>query len=183
MYRFTQKFIEDFRNYRSRVLAPVGKSCSKLGITANMMTTFSFLFGLAAVYFVFSQYTLFILFAILHLGADVLDGVIARETKPTLFGKWYDWLVDQLLTVLFIIKIGFHIHDSYAYIAAALYALVQLIYFLSNGKAPILFTRTLTLLLLAIPFSSFPVLAYMVTGVAAMYTLALQIQYGVANKE
>lgn len=179
MYNFTNKIINDFREYRTKKLSSLAKLLLKLKISANIMTTLSLLFGLISIYFLFNNHLLFIIFAILHLLADIFDGVLARSSKSTTFGKYYDHSVDQIITLLLIIKIGFYLNEYYAYITALLYLLTQLIYLSRKFQCPILFARTFTIVIL---FFNLPTLAFLTAGVISVYSLALQLQYFVAKK-
>lgn len=170
-------FLTRFREYRSQKLAPLGKFFLSIGLTANKMTLLSFLSGIIAVYFLFSNYLLFVIFTLLHLIADSLDGVIARVSRETIFGKYADLITDNSITLLLLLKIGWHTQDYYAYIIAGLFVLVLCIYLASKCTAPILFTRTVSLFLLILPILHIEVLAYLVVGVAAVYSLALQLQF------
>ena len=71
------------------------------------MTALSLLCGLAAVYFLFQHYLLFLLFGLLHLLADALDGVIASITRETALGKYFDYGTDNLIALLLVLKIGY----------------------------------------------------------------------------
>jgi len=179
MYNFTNKIINDFREYRTKKLSSFAKLLLKLKISANVMTTLSLLFGLISIYFLFQNHILFILFAILHLLADIFDGVLARSSKSTNFGKYYDYSVDQIITILLIIKIGFFLNEYYAYITAFVYLLTNLIYTLKKSQVPILFARTFTMITL---FFNLPTLAFLTAGVISVYSLALQLQYFMAKK-
>lgn len=185
MVRFTTRFIEQFRDYRSTKLSGLGKLFLKIGVSANVMTFLSLLFGLGAVYYLFVSYWLFVVLALLHLGADAMDGVIARVSTETRFGKKFDFAVDQVIVVLIMVKLGWFLQDYYAYIAAGLYLVVNLVYYIADFKLPILFTRTVTLVLMGVWFLpikviifTIPEATYMITGVASVYSLALQLQYG-----
>jgi len=179
MYTFTKKIIEDFRIFRTKKLSTIAKLLLKLKISANVMTTLSLLFGFAAVYFLFTNYVLFILFAILHLLADVFDGVLARLSHSTKFGKYYDYVTDQFITILLLLRIAYSLPDYYAYIAAGLYLLTNIIYSLNKLECPVLFARTFTIIPLLL---SLPTIAYLTAGVISMYSLGLQLQYFTATK-
>lgn len=109
-----------------------------------MLTFFSLLSGLLAVYWLFSNYSLFVLFAVLHLIFDALDGVVARISKndSSPFGKYFDQGSDSIVTILAVLKVGWYLQDLYAYIIAGLFFLTAVIYFLSRCQAPIIFMRT-----------------------------------------
>jgi len=148
------------------------------------MTALSLLCGLAAVYFLFQHYLLFLLFGLLHLLADALDGVIASITRETALGKYFDYGTDNLIALLLVLKIGYFLHDYYAYLVAGLYLLAQLVFLFSKLSAPVLFGRSVSLIALFfyIPVvvsltSILPVLVYLFMGVIAVYSLARQLQW------
>ncbi|MBI4983203.1 CDP-alcohol phosphatidyltransferase family protein [Candidatus Woesearchaeota archaeon] len=184
MDKLFKNFLRWGQEYRTRKFSRVGKFFLKIGISANLMTTISLVFGLLAVYFLFSNHFLFALFVLLHLIADALDGVIARVSIPSKFGEYYDHIGDGLITLLALIKIGWFTQEYFVYIISGLFSLAQGIYFLSKCKAPVLFTRTITLLLLVlylpavIPLTSSLIsITYLANGVVAVYSLARQLQY------
>lgn len=179
-----QQQMNRFREFRSKRLSKVGKFFLRIKVTANIMTGFSFLCGILAAVFLFQNYSLFLLFAALHLLADGLDGVIARVSKPTIWGNYFDHISDGLVAFFILIKIGLQTQDYLALIVSGLYFLYQIIYFLSRCQAPALFTRTITLILLAlylpgiIPVSVHLLLiTILVNGVVSLYSLARQLQY------
>lgn len=170
------------QEWRMKNLLPIGKFMLKLKLTPNILTTLSLLCGLLAVFFLFDNYGWFFLFALLHFFFDSIDGVVARLSAPTSFGDYYDHLTDSLITILALVKIGLYSGDYYAYIVAGMLFLMHGIYYFSYQKAPVLFTRTITLigLMLYIPGTFMEngyllVLNYLVSGVAAAYSLAKQL--------
>jgi phosphatidylglycerophosphate synthase len=181
---WTKESMESFKKYRDLKLRSLGLSLRKLRISANFMTTLAFLFGLLAVYFLFRSYWLFFLFVFFHLLADALDGVLARLSQETSFGHYYDHLTDRLVTLFILLKIGWYLQDYYVYVTISLFILAQLVYTLSKFTSPILFTRTLTLLLLLFLHPSLAnysilvlTLTYLTTGVASAFSLAKQLQW------
>ncbi len=186
MDRFHQKFIANFQKYRSQHWDSVGRVLHKLKISAHLLTFFSLLSGLLTVYFLFSHYFLFVLFALLHLLFDALDGVVARISKndSSLLGKYFDQGSDSLVTILAVLKVGWYLQDLYAYLIAGLFFLAVIIYFLSRCQAPIIFMRTATLLILMVTaYPSFPfqteilTFGYLVAGSVTVYSLARQLQF------
>ena len=172
------------RGRRDRKLAGIAQFLLDKGISAMSMTAISLLAGLVAAYFLFQNHLYFVLLALLYLAADALDGVMARQSKKTELGKYLDYGTDRLVTLLLILKIGWFLSDYYAFLAAGLLVLVNIIYIISRFTAPIIFTRTITVLLLMgyLPnligvTAYFPTLGYMVTGVVSMYSLARQVQW------
>lgn len=182
-----QQQMDRLREFRSKKFFKIGKFFLKMKISANIMTGFSFFCGVLAVIFLFQNHGLFLLFAIFHLVADALDGVIARVSKTTLFGEYFDHICDSLIVFFILTKIGLYFHDYLAFIVAGLYFLYQTIYFFSRCRAPIIYTRTLTLILLTfyipgiISLSAHLLLvALLVNGVVSLYSLARQLQYFVS---
>jgi phosphatidylglycerophosphate synthase len=177
------QFMEKTRNWRTKKLYKVGKFLLKIKLTPNILTTFSLMCGIAAIYFLFNNYLWFTIFAVLHLFFDAIDGVAARASKSTLFGSYYDHITDSLITLLAICKIGIFYGDYYAFMVAGLFFLTQCVYYFSAQRAPALFTRTMTIIMLIFyaPGTFFEsswvlVLNYLSNGVAAAYSLAKQLQ-------
>ncbi|MFA6461775.1 MAG: CDP-alcohol phosphatidyltransferase family protein [Candidatus Woesearchaeota archaeon] len=182
--------MEKLRIFRSKKLSGLGKVFLKIRITANIMTSLSLIFGILSVYFLFESYWLFLIFAILHVLADATDGVIARVQGPTKFGNYFDALVDSFITFLALLKIGIYLNDYYAFLVVGLYLLSQVVYFLNDRDTPILFTRTLTLILLMFYLPSVSsyanyilILTYLCTGVASVYSLAKQLQWFIGKRK
>ena len=103
MKSFLQEIVDKFRESKAGKFTKAGKFFLKLGISANMMTTISLLIGLAAVYFLFSNHLLFIVLAVIHLVADGLDGLIAKASKETIFGKYFDSISDRIITLAILV--------------------------------------------------------------------------------
>jgi len=179
MANFDQRIISWFRELKSKKLKEVGRFFLKIKISANLMTTVSFLSALLAVYFLFDNYWLFFLFGAIHFLADGLDGVIARVAGETKFGQYYDYFTDRLAEFLLILKVGFYLNDYYAFIALGIFVLVQIIHLQSKLKSPLFFTRSFVLLFLALQL---PVIAYLITGAGAVYSLARQLQWFVGRR-
>lgn len=171
--------LEKFRKIRSHYFQGAGRFLLSQGISANIITFFSLSAGAGAVYFLFSNNILFVVLALLHLVLDGLDGIVARLSKPTSFGQYFDYGTDLAVTFLALIKITWFI-SSYAYLAVLLFLLTNIFYLMANRKAPILFTRTILVILLIFQL---PVLAYLVTGIASLYSLIRQALWFIAKKK
>jgi len=177
-----EKTINNFRKYKSKRFEPLANFLIKIGLTANIMTTLSLMSGLIAVYFLFNNYLYFIIVGILHLFFDAFDGVLARKTKETKFGKNYDYVTDNFIAILLLIKLGWYLNDIYPYIIAGLYTLAILIYLIRNYSC--FFIRTTSFIVLAVAlFPGFPfekellVIGYLVGGIVTVYSLATQLQH------
>ncbi|MBS3170068.1 CDP-alcohol phosphatidyltransferase family protein [Candidatus Woesearchaeota archaeon] len=160
MATFMEQWVEKFRVYRSQKLPWLGTFFLRCRISANVMTIFSFLAGLGTVYFLLQNHFYFILFSLLHLILDGIDGVIARASTASTFGKYLDHASDQLIGVLLILKIAVVTQDYFAYIIAGLIFLGQLFYAFSRFTAP----------------------AHFPAGVIGVYTLALQLVWVMQKK-
>ncbi len=177
-------YIKEFRAYRSDRLSRIAKPLVKAGVTADQVTALSLISGLLAVYFLFTNYYLLVLFALLHLLFDGFDGVIARLTKTSIAGKYLDLVTDNLVTIGVLIKTAIFLQDFYAFIAAGLFSLALTIHIISKLKAPILFIRTVSLIVLTIALNpSFPFAAilltagYLAAGGVSSYSLTRQLQW------
>ncbi|PIN87619.1 hypothetical protein COV12_02870 [Candidatus Woesearchaeota archaeon CG10_big_fil_rev_8_21_14_0_10_32_24] len=177
-----QKIVESSRHTRSKYLGPISSFLLKIGLTPNMMTTFSLISGLLSVYFLFNNYLFFIIFGISHLIFDGLDGVLARQTKETMQGKYFDLITDNLIAILLLIKGGYYLNDFYPYIIAILYAIA--IFFHVTRDYPTWYLRTSSLAVLAVAtFPGFPyetgllIVGYLTAGIVAVYSLARQLQF------
>lgn len=177
---YYQQFLESTRKIRSKLLEPVGKFLLRLKLTANHLTFFSFILGLTAVYFLLQNHLLFIVFAVLHLIADGLDGVLARLTKPTLTGKYFDYFADRAITFFLLLRVYFYLQDYYVISIIVFFTLSQVIYILSKFKYPVIFVRTgIIIALMFIPlFPNFiPTGTYLVAGIFIIYALLLQFKH------
>ncbi|MBI4152465.1 CDP-alcohol phosphatidyltransferase family protein [Candidatus Woesearchaeota archaeon] len=179
MATLMEQWVEKFRVYRSQKLPWLGTFFLRCHITANVMTIFSFLAGLGTVYFLFQNHLYFILFGLLHLILDGIDGVIARASAASTFGKYLDHASDQLIGVLLILKIAVVTQDYFVYIIAGLIFLGQLFYALSRFTAPAHFPRSIILIVLVFQQVT---LAFLVAGVIGVYTLALQLRWVLRRK-
>ncbi len=182
------RFIKGTQDKRNILFGSLAKVLIKAKVSANHLTFLSLLSGLTAIYYLFNSYWLFTLFALLHLLFDGLDGVVARIVGPTLNGKYFDLGTDTLISILSIIKVAQFLGDSYAYIVVILFTVAVIIHFLTKFNAPIIFIRTVSLIVLIIgSFPGFPLttelftLGYLVVGSLAVYSLARQLQYFTQN--
>lgn len=186
---FTKRTIKKCRDFRSRNLDGLGRFHVKIGINANIITFFSLISGVAAAYFLFDNYWLFLLLAVLHLFFDSMDGVVARLSKTTKFGKYFDLCSDSFVTILVLIKLGWFLNDYYVYYITGLFTIALIVHLGSRLKAPIYFMRTVSLIVLAIfsfptmPFMNvFLTIGYLVAGVFTVFSLAKQLQWVVNRR-
>lgn len=182
--KFNERTIGRVRSWKSKHLKPAAQFLLKFGINAQLLTTFSLISGLTAVYFLFNNYYLFVLFAGLHLLFDSLDGLVAREAGETIFGKYFDFVTDNVVSILILIKLGWYLNDYFVYLVAILFFIGLLVHFWSRLEAPMLFIRTVAIIVLIVAtFPNFPyqlfllTLGYLVAGSTTVFSLAKQLQW------
>lgn len=174
MDSFSKKIIKKFRKVRDKRLKNWGVFFVNIGVSANMMTTLAMLLGLGAIYFLFTNLWLFLILASLHLIVDGLDGVIARASKPTIFGKYFDHISDRLVTLGVLFKIFWFFDNYYVLIALGIFLLAQIIHLATKLESPILCVRTIVLVIVAL---NLPTIAYLTVGISNAYALILQIKW------
>lgn len=101
-----RKVDKDLDNPIDNMITDVGEefmpSLKNLGFTPNMLTTYSFVLGLASVYFLQQKriHNFAICFGLSYV-FDCWDGYMARKYKMTSkFGDLYDHITDVTVTVL-----------------------------------------------------------------------------------
>ena len=173
--------ISKFQDYRSKRLKRLAVFLVSKKITANHLTLISFISALLAVYFLFNQWHLLVIFTALHLTLDAVDGVVARISGENYSGKLLDSLSDNLPIFLLILKLGWYFNDVYAYLIAALFCLGYVIHLVSKFQSLFIPFRTAGLILMILfTFSIKPSLltgSYLAAGIISVYTLARQLQY------
>jgi len=77
----------------------------KIGFTPNILTTFSFLFGLLSMYYFYiDKRILAAVLFIINYFFDVMDGRFARKYNMTSqFGDYYDHITDWIICIFIII--------------------------------------------------------------------------------
>lgn len=173
-------FVEKTRWFRSKKFNTFGKFCLKAGLTADRATFLSFIAGLLTVYFLFTNDILFVVFGLSHLLFDGLDGVIARASKTTNFGRYFDHLTDRCISLFLLLRLGFYLQDYYVFIIAAIFVLTQAIHLISKFKYPVVFIRTTAIIVLFFSIilpDSILTIGYLTAGGASLYSLVLQLQF------
>tara|TARA_B100001063_G_scaffold100090_1_gene93489 strand:+ start:220 stop:840 length:621 start_codon:yes stop_codon:yes gene_type:complete len=83
-------------------LNEIAKQFIKLGFNANFITFLGFFLGLCSFYFTInSQFEYALIFLFLNRFCDGMDGAIARLTKETDIGAFYDIILDFIFYSLF----------------------------------------------------------------------------------
>jgi len=174
------RFVEYSRIFRSKKLDTLAKSLLKLKLTAHRLTALSFLTGFLAFYFLFQIHFLYIFFGILHLLIDACDGVVARLTKTTLFGKYFDFVTDQTIALILLLKGIVYLKDYYLLFVILLFFIVNLVYAYSKFTYPVFFFRTFTVIALIfssiLPSSFVFTVIYLIVAIFSTYTIILQFK-------
>lgn len=88
---------------------------SRLGVKPNHLTILNAISSIFVIYFLFENNTLVILFMILRLIFDNLDGDLARATgQVTKFGSIFDKAVDHTSVLLMLLKAYFWLNEPIA---------------------------------------------------------------------
>ena len=123
----------------------------------NSITLSRIIFGLMMVYFAYTGSYIFVLFYILALLTDLLDGYFARKLKQaTKFGARFDALSDNFIVICVVLSFyfsGIQVIEKYIYHAMFLvvyYFFIQLVSYIVT-KEPV-FMRNYAALLAAIVF-------------------------------
>ena len=115
-------------------------------INPNVLTAISLVCSLLAVYFLFVNHTLFIIFALVHLFIDTFDGVIARKFKLTSkFGYWFDNSTDNLFAILLFIKYVIISQNYLFFIFLALFVIYYILRLFSKSRPPLSFRTILSI--------------------------------------
>ena len=175
-----QQFMNFSREVRSHYLKPIGQFLLKLKLKANHLTTLSFFLGLIAAYYLFQNNLLFTIFILLHLVIDGLDGVLARLTQPTTFGKYFDHVSDQFIVFLLLLQVYFYLNDYYVIIVLFMTLVTYIVHFATKMKYPVIYVRTGTSIALLF-FPLWPQFiaqgTYLVIGAFILYSLIQQLRY------
>lgn len=101
------------RRYVQPVIDVSADTFLKWGLTANHVTVISFLIGVTSGLFVYFEQTVLALFVLWFSGfLDVVDGTMARKTKPSSFGTVLDVSFDRLVEISVILGLAFAYPDA-----------------------------------------------------------------------
>src|SRR3989344_5276073 len=118
MDKYIWSIITKFQEIRTKRLSKIAGYFIAGGITANHLTVLSLVSGILAIHFFLGNWWLLALFSLLHLLLDALDGVLARLTKETTWGKYFDLTADSFPVILLLIKIGWFFQEIFSYLVA-----------------------------------------------------------------
>lgn len=152
-------------------IEPFIKIIAKTGISPNVFTLFSFLFGIASVYFLFKNQVGFIVFSLLWILFDIIDGHLARYmNKETKAGYWLDTGNDRLINFLMLLK--YNIVFGAYWVVIPLYVIHYFLFFVFKTKN-VIYTRAI--LVGFFIFGSFSLFGYNCFELGMIVTIGLLV--------
>lgn len=107
----------------------------KLGFTANGVTKIAFAIGMSSGIFIYLDQPFWAVFVLWFSGyLDVVDGTMARKTKPSSWGTLLDISFDRLVEISVILGLAFRFPDSmWALLLLSVSIIVAMTVFLTVG--------------------------------------------------
>lgn len=107
----------------------------KLGFTANGVTKIAFVIGMTSGFFIYLDQPFWAIFVLWLSGyLDVVDGTMARKTKPSSWGTLLDISFDRLVEISVILGLAFRFPDSmWALLLLSVSIIVAMTVFLTVG--------------------------------------------------
>ena len=107
-------FDGNFRNAVDRIVGPIGRGLSRLGISADFLTCIGLLMSVAACVFIGQgQLRLGLAFLILTAIPDLLDGAVASAAgTSSKRGAFFDSTADRVTDGLLLCGIGWHLAET-----------------------------------------------------------------------
>lgn len=112
------KIYNTLLKYRTKLFQPIVILLTKLNISANMLTAFSYIATIPCVLYVNSNPILFFVWWMISVQLlDVIDGPLARyQKKNTDRGKFIDWSKDNILMLYFMFALMYiNYFDSFIF--------------------------------------------------------------------
>jgi phosphatidylglycerophosphate synthase len=169
------KDVMDWLKVRTfRFLRYFAEFCQQYDISKDTVTGFSMASGILAIVFLFKIHWLFVVFALLHLFFDNLDGAVARLTRTeNEFGAKLDFWVDRGFEFFLLIKAAFFLRSDYAVLAIILIVINYAFFMIA--KTDVIYTRSL--ILIGFLFTLFDI-----TVVLAFITASVSIGWQTVQK-
>jgi phosphatidylglycerophosphate synthase len=106
-----------------------------LGFTANGVTKIAFAIGVSSGFFIYFDQPLLALFVLWLSGyLDVVDGTMARKTKPSSWGTLLDISFDRVVEISVIVGLAFRFPDSmWALLLLSVSIIIGMTVFLTVG--------------------------------------------------
>lgn len=116
--------------YKNRKLNSIVKFLKeKNNLSSNIISLFGLICGLLAAYFIFSRHSFFVVFLLLAILFDILDGAMARieKNKDRLTGWIIDSVKDRIVTTAILAQIAIYGNFQYIYTIIGIFLLVSLL--------------------------------------------------------
>ncbi|QHJ71390.1 CDP-alcohol phosphatidyltransferase family protein [Planococcus halotolerans] len=107
----------------------------RLGLTADAVTKIAFVTGLSSGVFIYLDYPFWAIFALWFSGyLDVVDGTMARKTKPSSWGTLLDISFDRMVEISVILGLAFRFPESmWALLLLSVSIIIAMTVFLTVG--------------------------------------------------
>ena len=153
----------------------------KLSITANQISVICLVLGLISVAFLFNNHYLFVIFMILHLFFDKLDGVVARLTNSvTKSGEWLDYYIDQFVAIILLGKSFFFLNPYLVVLTGSYFIVHHGVFILTKDRKFLIGSRTtLTICFILTLFN----LGLFISVISSFFGIVAQIIMFLKTKE
>ncbi|RAZ76755.1 CDP-alcohol phosphatidyltransferase family protein [Planococcus halotolerans] len=107
----------------------------RLGLTADAVTKIAFVTGLSSGVFIYLDHPFWAIFALWFSGyLDVVDGTMARKTKPSSWGTLLDISFDRMVEISVILGLAFRFPESmWALLLLSVSIIIAMTVFLTVG--------------------------------------------------
>lgn len=140
----TAAYLQKTKKRAKRFILPFVKVIAKTGISPHFITLLSFLSGLLSVYFLFYNNLLFIIFSVLAVILDILDGNLARYIrKESMWGFYADQLNDRGINFLLLLR--YNIAFGSLWIVLPLFLIHYFLFFALKTKS-VIYVRAILVL-------------------------------------
>ncbi len=130
MLKFYFQIKDNFKKNKNNLLQPILNFLNKkFKVNANFLSFFGFLISLIGIYFLFENNLLFLIFILIGIFFDTLDGAMAKVEKKNKKSGWLiDMVLDRSVMVLILIKSLFFLDIKFLWLLIILYILVCVFY-------------------------------------------------------
>ncbi|ANU28501.1 CDP-alcohol phosphatidyltransferase family protein [Planococcus versutus] len=123
------------RKYIQPIVEKSADALLKTGFTANGVTKIAFAIGITSGVFIYLNEPMWAVFALWFSGyLDVVDGTMARKTKPSSWGTLLDISFDRLVEISVVLGLAFRYPDSmWALLLLSVSIIIAMTIFLTVG--------------------------------------------------
>lgn len=123
------------RKYIQPIVEKSADALLKTGFTANGVTKIAFAIGITSGVFIYLNEPIWAVFALWFSGyLDVVDGTMARKTKPSSWGTLLDISFDRLVEISVVLGLAFRYPDSmWALLLLSVSIIIAMTIFLTVG--------------------------------------------------